>query len=377
MSWNRIIGQQRVKKLLRASFESDRLPHALLFTGMEGTGKEAVAIELARTVNCESKSWDACGVCASCRAIASLQHPLVKLVFALPRGKSEAGGDDPYEKLDADTMEAVREQLALKAANPYHTIRIPRASEIKINSVRSINHDSFFRASTGRPIVIISEAERLNAEASNSLLKTLEEPSGSMILILTTSKREALLPTILSRCQQMRFDPLDENDIVAALESELGEANDACRVAAKLANGSYGRALALIEEGAIAERDSIVNYMRAVMQQDPIAIAKAIQPLTEDNDRNAVIQFLKTVAWWFHDIHALREGAAEKIVNVDLVVPLQKFADHYLDSRPEMAIRAIERAIEMTQKNVHLALVLIHLSHSLFDATHSPEGRPA
>lgn len=367
MSWLSIIGQARVQKILHAAWESHRIPHAMLFYGMEGVGKAAVAIEFARTLNCESGEWNACGQCRSCRMMEKLQHPNVKLVFPLPRGKNEDDIHDPYEKLDADQMEAIMEQLGSKAENLYHRIHIPGASVIKINSIREVKRDSYWHpGGKGRPVVIISGADKMNAAASNSLLKTLEEPTGDLLLILTTNRRDALLSTIISRCQQIRFDPLHEDEIAEALKHKTDLSPEARIVAAKLSNGSYGKALELIEEHVMANRESIVEFLRAVMKQDAEEILQKIEPFGTVNDRQAVMDFLSSLSLWFRDIHAMREGCGDRIINVDLIISLQKFADHYTDARPEDAIRSLERSIDLIQRNVNINLVLITLSHTLY-----------
>src|SRR5690349_10336405 len=98
-SWDAIIGQARIKQVLRSAVSSNRLAHAYLFSGPEGTGKSAMAIELAKVMNCEKGGPDSCGRCPSCLKMQTLQHPNLHLVFPLPVGKNEKYGDDPYAKL--------------------------------------------------------------------------------------------------------------------------------------------------------------------------------------------------------------------------------------------------------------------------------------
>ena len=90
MAWDKIIGQERVKRILHAAFTTNRLSHAFLFYGLEGVGKDAAAIELARTLNCTQGEWNACGVCNNCLMIDKLQHPNVKIIFPLPNKISTA-----------------------------------------------------------------------------------------------------------------------------------------------------------------------------------------------------------------------------------------------------------------------------------------------
>src|SRR5512137_2131223 len=106
--WPMVIGQHRVKELLRRAFESHRIPHAYLFTGPDGVGKDAMAIELARTLNCEHLDRAPCGACGSCTKMTTLQHPNLILVVALPTGKS--GSETPLGGLSAGEIETIQKQ---------------------------------------------------------------------------------------------------------------------------------------------------------------------------------------------------------------------------------------------------------------------------
>ncbi|MBI3580412.1 MAG: hypothetical protein HY089_13490, partial [Ignavibacteriales bacterium] len=174
MSWDRVIGQERIKELLKRSIAGKTIAHAYLFYGAEGVGKDALAVEFARALNCVRGGTDACGECPSCKKVDLLQHPNIQLIFSLPVGKSEKSGDDPIEVLTQDQVETVQEQIRLKADNPYHRIEIPKSNFIKINSVRNLRREAALSGfEGGKKIFIVSNAEMMNAEASNSLLKTL------------------------------------------------------------------------------------------------------------------------------------------------------------------------------------------------------------
>ncbi len=374
MSWDSIINQQRVKGLLRRMVEQQRLPHALLFFGPEGTGKDAVAIELAKTINCESGLWDACDSCASCMDMAKLRHQRLRLVFPLPAKDDE---DSALDKLSADELDEVNAQIDEKAGNRYHRIVIPKASGIKISSIRDIRKEAAYRsAGKGRTVVIIMEAERMNPSAANALLKTLEEPGGDLLLVLTTARKEALLPTIISRCQTMRFDPLHQEDIRSALIGRARIASDIAEAAARLSNGSYATALELAESGNTVGRETLLEFIRAVVLANPVKITACISTIVGKDDRSLTIRFLVTVSSWFRDVLTIREGAPERLINTDLKDPIERFAAHYPDVRCSDAIEEIERVIEMIRKNVHLVNVMIVLSQRLRKCIVSPRIAP-
>src|SRR5713101_2537603 len=266
MSWDTIIGEHRVKRILRSSIGNNRLAHAYLFSGADGLGKSAMAIELAKTLNCEKRLADACGKCRSCTKFASLQHPNLHLVFALPVGKGEKYGDDPLAKLPDDDVLLIQEEIQRKAAHPYHHILIPRANTIKINSVREIRRESSMAMfEEGRRVFVILDAEQLGDEAANALLKTLEEPHEDTMLILVTPKPDSLLPTIVSRCHHIRFDPVPEDEIRSALVGHQGTGGHEAAPIAALANGSYGRALELSGVAFQDRRADAISLLRAIL----------------------------------------------------------------------------------------------------------------
>jgi DNA polymerase-3 subunit delta' len=363
MAWNTIINQQRVRNLLRRMLEQQRLPHALLFFGPEGSGKSAMAVELARVVNCEQGVTDACGSCQSCLSFDTLRHPRLRLIFPLPSKDDE---DSALDKLTPDELNEVNAQIDEKAANPYHRIIIPKASGIKVSSIRDIRKEAAYRASgKGRTVVILLEADRMNPSAANALLKTLEEPGGDLLLILCTARKDALLPTIISRCQTVRFDPLHPDDIQRALMKQSGIDAGAAEAAARFANGSYTEALELAASGNTAGREQVLEFIRATVLAQPVRLHACIQAAIGKDDRTAAIRFLTVVSSWFRDVLAVREGAAERLINTDFREALLRFAEHYPDVRCSDAVSEIERVIDMIPKNVHLVNVMIVLAQRL------------
>ena len=127
MSWSAIVGQERVKALLQRTLQNGQIAHAYLFYGPEGIGKDALAIEYAKSLLCTGGGSEACGVCSNCQRMNSFQHPNVKLVFALPVGKNEKNGDDPIDVLTEEQVAEVREQIIMKANDPYHRIEMTKA----------------------------------------------------------------------------------------------------------------------------------------------------------------------------------------------------------------------------------------------------------
>jgi len=359
--WPGVLGQPRVKRLLLSALQAGRIPHAYLFTGSEGVGKDAMALELARVLHCERGGEQACGECASCGRIAALQHPDVHLIVPLPVGKGEQSEDSPTARLTEHELRAIQEELRRKAENPYRRISIPRATIIKINSIREIRRETAMSTFDGRKrVFIIAQADRMGEEAANTLLKTLEEPPTDCLMILTTHRMDALLPTIRSRCQTIRFDPLTEEDLRLGLVDREGVEPAAASLVARLANGSYTKALELLEGGALDERKAVVMFVRHALGASPMQLSKDVDTLAEGRDRLRVERFLMLLQMWCRDALVLSHGG--EIINVDQREDLERFVRKFPHADLSAVIADVEDAISLVRRNVYIKLVLYQLS---------------
>jgi DNA polymerase-3 subunit delta' len=359
--WPSVIGQHRVKQLIRRAFEAQRIPHAYLFTGPDGVGKDAMAIELARTLNCEHLDRAPCGTCGSCTRMATLQHANLSLIFALPTGKS--GSETPLGGLSSSELETIQKQLRQKAGNHYHDIQIPKANEIRVASIRELRASvAFSPFTTGMKCVIIIDAERLNEEASNALLKTLEEPTPRTVMILTSAHPEKLLLTIVSRCQLVRFDPLTESDIANALVEREGVDQAQSRLVARLAHGSYSQAVELLGTDVQRRRSQAVNFIRMAFMNSPAGLMSFIEEVLDGCDRPGAEEWLSILQLWLRDAMLLREVGEEAILNIDQREDLVSFSSRFPRADIIQAIEYADQSIALVRKNVYLPLIFIHLA---------------
>jgi len=362
--WARVIGQVRVKQTLLTALRTGRLAHAYLFYGEEGVGKDAMALEFARVLLCEEGNEEACGRCASCLRVGQMQHPDIQLITALPVGKSEDMGDPPLAKLSQDDISTIQEEYRRKGEDPYYTVVIPRANVIKISSIRELRREATMTAFGGKKrIFLISHAEDMEDSASNALLKTLEEPAGDCIIILTTSNREALLTTIVSRCQQVRFDPLAEEDIRSALHERESVDPSHAALVARLANGSYARARALLQADVFEERKFVVEFIRHALSGNALSVAEDVDRIAAWKSRDQVQRFLLFVLLWFRDALVLSQGGY--VINLDQHDELKRFVTRNPGADMLGAIAETERAISLLGRNTYIKLVIFTLATRL------------
>ena len=367
--WSTIIGQTRVKRILAQAIASGKLPSAYLFSGPEGTGKDAAAIELAKALNCTSPmesdaGIQACDTCSSCVAIASFSSPALQFIHALPK-KS----DDDDTELKEEDVAIVREERAAKAADPYYHIEIPRATAIHIAQIRELRL-SLSRSLAGakRRVIIISEVHKMNEQAQNAFLKTLEEPRTDTLIILTSSNSNSLLPTIHSRVQELRFDVLSVGDIRAALTERESLPESDADFLAGLAAGSYSRARAMMGEDVKQMRSEIVAFLRMGLSRSRRKAQIEIDKFLPRSGgkflekRQAVEQRLALLVLWLRDALALSTKATEEIINRDQIEDLTKFVDRLGEPwRIIAAIASVDRAIHRVKLQLQLRAVMMEL----------------
>ncbi len=362
MAWEQVIGQDTVKRLLQRAVATGRLPHALLLTGLDGSGVLAIAIALSRTLVCEAPRKDgvhvdACGACRSCRQALTLQHPNITIVTALPAGKA-----DIEAELPTDVIEELSHQIQLIASDPYQPFGLTGATQIRIGQIRELKRSMALSAAQGGwRVVILHHVENLTTEASNAFLKTLEEPHRNVLLILTSAAPERVLPTIASRCQQMHIPPLDDEDLVVALIKEGVDAQEATLLA-PFAEGDFTLSRALLREDVQAERTEAINLLRAALKPKEyrVGLVEAVNNAADRKDRQRALLMLSLLALWLRDVQMVCSyGDGSSLANADQRDVVLRFAQSYGTADLSEALHIIERAARDIRRNVTINVVLL------------------
>ena len=255
MPFSELLGHQRIVTVLRGMLATGRVPHALLFSGPRGVGKYTLARMFAQAANCERLRDDFCGQCEPCRRIAGLADPGPLI---------EAGLAERGESADAATVERVP---LLLETHPDVWAVVPDPVRLKnpvvrpvlrMGQLRAVQRAAYFKPVARRRVFLLDGAETMRRDLAGVFLKILEEPPETATLILMTTNAFLLLPTIRSRCLQFFFAPLETKQVQEILRARTKLTAAELRLAAQLAEGSPGAALALdLEEAAELRRNAL------------------------------------------------------------------------------------------------------------------------
>jgi DNA polymerase-3 subunit delta' len=271
LSFDDIAGHDRPATILKRALANKTLAHAYLFSGGEGIGKKMTALALAAAVNCRNPvSSGGCGECPSCRKVAALTHPDVHILAA-----------------DGD--------------------------EIKIDQVRQTQADLALKPFEGaKKILIVDGAESMNPSSANAFLKTLEEPPGETLIVLVSPLPQSLLPTIRSRCQEIRFLPLPRPILAQALMRKRNLSEEDAWFLAAIAQGSLGRGLAMDVEQEKAVREELVVLWSGLGRMNAAEVLAQAEVLSKDRER--LERLLDIGVEWLRDAIVLRVTGDERLL---------------------------------------------------------------
>ncbi len=315
MSFNDIYGQDKQIAILKNAMERGRVPHAYLFHGIKGIGKRTIAKVFAKAMNCVEGNLDSCDRCSSCLKIDHGNHP--------------------------DVM----------------TIK-PEGNFIKIDAIRDLQHQMKFRPfEGGKRVFIIVDADKMNNISANSLLKTLEEPSPFNILILITSRHYLLPATILSRCQQLRFSPIQREIAASLLVEKLFVDREAAYLLASSSGGSIGKALEMNKDSYLTFKNEIIEKVSTINIKDPLKFLCLIDNFgKEDEDVMKKLEVLRSL---YRDILVYKEtGETKTLVHQDRIETIKCFTGRVSGSDILKGIKTINHVYSAMERNANKQLIL-------------------
>jgi DNA polymerase-3 subunit delta' len=315
-NWN-LLGHEWAVDLLSAHVARNTARHAYLLAGPPGLGRRTLALRFAQALNCPQPAapGQPCGTCRDCKQIAAMQHPDLAIVQA----ESEGG-------------------------------------TLKVEQVRAVQHAFSLKPYQARyRVAIFARFQEANDSAANALLKTLEEAPAHAVLILTADSPEALLPTIVSRCEVLRLRPLQLELLQAHLKSS-GLPDDRARLLAHISGGRPGLALRLLQdEKLLAERAARLDELQALLPASRVDKFSYAEQLGKDRDamRQTILLWL---SYW-RDVLLQTAGAQMPLANVDRAAEIQALAARLDLSRVRRVVADLESALGRLERNVNPRLL--------------------
>lgn len=351
--------QTKAISTLNSLLESGKVPHALLFKGSEGIGKEYTAIQFAKALAdyfCEEERKE-----SVIKNIEKLNEPFIKYVCALPRGRNELESHGPLEKLSEGELELIQSEMIKKSSNPFYRIQIPKANAIKINSIRDINR--FLSASFDElsyRVILISDAHLMNDPSQNALLKSLEEPPAKVVFILCTAYPERLRTTIRSRCWTINFNPLSDSELIQILSEHFSVDENLAKRVSPFASGSVTSALELIENDFDDLRERTIRVLRYSFGKRFHSALSELSEISENQDQTQLKLLIKMIIIWLNDIHRYRVGF-EAYFFSDHIETLQKFNSKYHYLELNGVTERIDNISNSLKNNINLNLAIGNL----------------
>ncbi len=315
-NWN-LVGNEWAVELLRQQIMHGTTRHAYLFAGPSGVGRRTLALRLAQALNCTQpiEPGIPCGECRDCKQIEAMQHPDLNIIQA----DSEGG------TLKVDQVREARRMLTLK---PYQ---------------------SKYR------VTVFLRFQEANDSAANALLKILEEAPWYVILVLTADYPEQLLPTIVSRCEVLRLNPLRLEKVESVL-SERGPNQDQARLIAHISGGRLGYALRLMQDSAaLGFRDEKLNDVQLFTTATRVDKFSYAEKLSKDKGamRNVLLLWL---SYW-RDVLLCVGGSSVPIANIDRAKEIEYLAERVSMSEVRGVVSQLENSLSQLESNVNARLL--------------------
>lgn len=328
-----LTGNEPVKQSLQRLIQNGRVPNALLFAGPEGVGKKRFAFELARAFVCQSPSGiEGCGECHACRRVDTF-------VIPEPTDKNK----DDFKKVFFGEHVDVGKIVAYKRT-------------ILVDAIRELEKAAYFRPYEAKArFFVIDDADKMNDEASNALLKTLEEPASTSHIILISSRPDTLLQTIHSRCQTIRFAPVAVDLIERFLLDSTQLPNTDARIAARMSGGSIGRAISTDIEKLLERRAAMFDvFENAASISDRALLLQSSEQLNDAKNKDDFENNLYLLETLIRDAWLLKNGAEQTaLMNIDLADDLARLGENASSATFSSWLGEIEQLRETLAVNIN------------------------
>lgn len=358
----RLVGQQFAREQIERIVRSGRISHAYLFSGPPGVGKTAFALAFAELINGIDHLTDL-GNQAFSKKSSWFNHPDIHTFLPVPtnvsveelRKRLQLLREDPYEIVDFSLRPSLTDEDSTKNKRAFYPINYFR---------EEIRPAAYYKPNEGRrTVIIMTGIESMKKEAANSFLKLLEEPSENLMFILTTDNTEALLPTIISRCQHIQFSSLKTQEIEQALIEHDGVPEREASYLARVSGGNYAMTRFYDVDTLKKTRGEIIEYLRYAYVQDAVNITEQAQDWQSQQNLEGQIAILNVMKVFLRDLLVYRSTEKKELItNADQIDVIQKFCETLGDARLESMIEQVGECKPMIYQNVQPKLIFTALA---------------
>jgi DNA polymerase III subunit delta' len=320
MKWD-ILGHEWAVELLSQHIANERIRHAYLITGPQGVGRRSLALGMAQALNCKQpvKPGHPCLSCSNCIRIKKMQHPDLTIVQAEQKGGT-----------------------------------------LKIDQIRELQHGlSLMPYEVRYKVAVLLRFEEAHPSAANALLKTLEEPSSQVILILTAESTESLLPTIVSRCETIRLNPLPLAQVQEGLQQRWNLSEKQAKLLTHISNGRPGYAINLYQNPEQLERRQVwLEDNATLIHSSRTARFLYVETLLKDKDKELPRQALLVWLSFWRDILLRTAGTDIPLTNLDREAEIQELAAKLDLGTARKAVLEVEKTLHLLEGNANTRLAL-------------------
>ncbi|MDZ7659717.1 ATP-binding protein [Fodinibius sp.] len=358
----RLVGQKFAREQIDRIIHSGRISHSYLFSGPPGIGKTAFALAFAEVLNGVNHLTDL-GDQAFSKKSSWFTHPDIHVFLPVPtdvsveelRERLELLREDPYEIVDFSLRPSLTNEESTKNKRAFYPIDYFR---------EEIRPAAYYKPNEGqKTVIIMTGIESMKKEAANSFLKLLEEPAEDLIFLLTTDNTEALLPTIISRCQHIQLSPLKTKEIERALIEQDGVDENEAAYLARVSGGNYAMTRFFDVDTLKSTREAIIEYLRYSYSQDAVNITQTAQDWQSQENLEGQIAILNVMEVFLRDLLVYRSTKSKKLItNADQLDVIQKFCETMTDARLEDMIEQVNECKPMVYRNVQPKLIFTSLA---------------
>ena len=287
MDFNQVVGHERIIETIKNAIRQDHIFHSYLFVGEESIGKKMVALSFAKTLLCKEEGLEPCNNCNSCLKFDNWNHPDLEFIQ-------------------------------------------PEKGKIKKEVIdRMVKKTSIAPLESNKRIIIIDDCDKLGMDSQNALLKTLEEPPSYINIILITSNMNNLVPTIISRCQVVKFYPVENKKIMEILVERYEKTQEEAGFIAHFTKGSIGKSINLSKSKEFFQkREEAIGIIHNIISGEKINIFNSMDFFNSNKD--SIEEILDIFLYWFRDLLIYKEiGNSNLIINKDKIELLSK--ERFLD----------------------------------------------